>query len=87
VVKEALLERDAVAGVKLRPMLQPVNLQPLLLGGGPHEPFNVATEMESLPSPVGRGEQGDGDLGPFRRSPPVVFAVGSGQDKALIIQL
>ena len=49
-VKKTLLQRDPISGVKFRPVFQPVNLKPLLFGGGPHKSFNVAAEMEPLPS-------------------------------------
>ena len=75
VVEEPQLQLAAVVGVEVRPVLDPVRLQPLLLGGGAHEALEVAARMQALAAPVGGREQGHLDLGPVGRALLVVLVV------------
>src|SRR3990170_3876699 len=58
VVEEALLEQPAVIRVKVSPVLDPMNLQPLLRRGGAHEALDVAAQVEAVATPVPRGQKG-----------------------------
>src|SRR5262249_62100159 len=57
IAEEFLLQGDAVVGVEVRPMLEAVALEPLLLGGGAHEAFEIAARVQALAAPVGGREQ------------------------------
>src|SRR6266852_8576635 len=74
-IEEPLLQRTAVVGVEVRPVLYTVRFEPLFLRRGPSEAFEVAARAQALPSPVGGGEQGHGDPFPDRRATPVVIVV------------
>src|SRR5579864_2819018 len=52
-VEEGFLQRAAVVGVKIRPMLETMCLQPLFLRGGAHESFEIAAGMQPLAAPIG----------------------------------
>ena len=75
VIEEPLLERAAVVGVEVGPVLDAVRFEPLVLRSGSDEAFEVAARVKALPSPVGGGEQGHGDFFPDRRATPVVVVV------------
>ena len=49
VVEELLLQADAVVGVKVRPVLQAVQLEPFLPGGGLDESLDVAPQVNPCP--------------------------------------
>ena len=46
VVEEPVLQTDAVVGVELGPVLEAVDLEPLLFGGRLHERLDVASEVQ-----------------------------------------
>ena len=75
VVEEAQLELAAVVGVEVRPVLDSVRLEPLLLRRGAGEALEVAARMQALAAPVGGGEERDDDLVPVRRAVAVVLVV------------
>src|SRR2546425_2226418 len=75
VIEEPLLERAAVVGVEVGPVLDAVRFEPLVLRSGSDEAFEVAARVKALPSPVGGGEQGYGDFFPDRRATSVVIVV------------
>src|SRR5574340_721164 len=60
--EEALLQIHAVVGVKFRPVLDPVHLQPFFLGGCPEKGLEISPGMKPLPSPIGRGKKRHGHL-------------------------
>ena len=55
--EELLLERDAVIGVKLREMLEPVHLEPFLIGGRLHKTLRVAPGVQAHAAPVACGQE------------------------------
>src|SRR5262249_10736363 len=57
VPEEFLLEGHAVIRVEVRPVLDAVHLEPLLVRFGAHEPLEVAAWVQPLPAPVRRREQ------------------------------
>src|SRR5712671_2871228 len=75
VIEEPLLQRAAVVGVEMRPMLDAVGFEPLVLRGGAHESLEVAAWMKALSAPVGGGEQRHGDFFPDRRAALVIGVV------------
>src|SRR6266571_7003128 len=50
--EELLLQSDAVVGVEVRPVLEAVAFEPLLLRGRPHEALEVAARVQALAGPV-----------------------------------
>src|SRR5919202_1279220 len=70
-VKETLLPRPPVVRVEVDPMLQAVNLQPLLRRGCPDESLDVAPQVEAVAAPVAGGQQRHRDLLPDRGALPV----------------
>ncbi len=74
-VEEPQLQLAAVVGVEMRPVLDAVHFQPLVLGGGPHEALEIAARMQRLAAPVGGREKRRLDLRPDRRARPVVVVV------------
>src|SRR5258706_8292979 len=73
--EKAFLQPDAVVGVEGRPVLDAVRLEPLVRRRGPHEPFEIAARMQSLPAPVRRREERHGHLVPRRRACLVIIVV------------
>src|ERR1700736_452449 len=51
-IEEGLLQRASIVRVEMRPMLEPVCLQPLFPRGGTHEPFKIAPGMQTLTAPI-----------------------------------
>ena len=68
VAEELLLQRDAVVRVEVRPVLEAVHLQPLLLRGRAHEALDVAARVQALTAPVARGEERHRHLRPVRHA-------------------
>ena len=52
IVEEPLLNVIAVVRVKVCPVLQAVDLEPLLPGGGLRVRLDIAAKVESVPTPV-----------------------------------
>ena len=46
VIEKPFLQTDSVVGVELGPVLEAVDLQPLLARRGPHETLHVAAQMQ-----------------------------------------
>src|SRR5437879_12567424 len=59
----------------MRPVLDAVCLEPLVLRGGAHKALEIATRMQALSAPVRRREQRHGDLVPLRRARSVIVVV------------
>src|SRR5262249_17276636 len=51
--EEFLLQGYAIVRVEMRPVLEPVPLEPFVLRGGAHERLEVAARMQALAAPVG----------------------------------
>ena len=66
VAEKFLLKFHPVAGIKMGPMLKAMDLKPLFLRRGAHEPFDVPAQMKSMPAPISRREKGHFDFGPIR---------------------
>src|SRR5262249_7170463 len=62
IIEEALLQFDAVIGVKRRPVRGAMDLEPLLLGSRAHVALEVAPSVQSLAAAVGGGKQRHRDL-------------------------
>src|SRR6185369_6465585 len=62
-IEEAKLKLAPIIGVEVRPVLDAVDLEPLLFRRGAHEALEVAARMQPLPAPVRRGEKRRGELG------------------------
>ena len=75
VVEKPLLQFAAVVGVKMRPVLDAVRLQPFLLRRCAHEALEIAARMQALAAPIGRGQKRHRDLRPIGRAPMVVAVV------------
>src|SRR2546423_182142 len=78
--EEFLLQAHAVVRVEVRPVLEAVHLEPLLLRRRAREPFEVAARMQALPAPVGCRKERYPDPRPVRyaRAP-----VGIGGERVL----
>src|SRR5262249_43180606 len=87
VAEELLLQRDAVVGIEMRPVLDAVALEPLVLRGRAHEALEIAARVQALPAPVSRREQRHLDLRPVRhaRLPEFVGIELSGQ--AVLVEI
>ncbi len=55
----------SLVGVKLGPVLEAMDLEPLLFRRRTNETLKVATQVEALPAPIGGREQGYGNFGPI----------------------
>src|SRR6185437_10998950 len=75
IVKEATLLLASVIGVEMRPMLDAVRLQPLLLGGCAREAFEIAARMQALAAPIGGREQRGLDFLPCWRPVAMILVV------------
>jgi hypothetical protein len=75
IIEEPQLQLAPVVGVEMRPVLDAVHFEPLVLDGRPHEAFEIAARMQGLAAPVGGREQRRLDLRPDRRARPVVIVV------------
>src|SRR4029453_4115312 len=75
IIEEAQLLLAPVVRVKVSPVLDPVRLQPLLLGRGPHKALEVAAWMQTLAAPIGGREQRRDDLVPLGRARLVILVV------------
>src|SRR5207248_3789351 len=62
VPEEPLLQPYAVVGIEMRPVLEAVHLEPLLLRCRAHEALEVAARVQTLAAPVGGGEERHLDL-------------------------
>src|ERR1700732_1617230 len=79
--EEALLQLHAVIGIELGPVLDAVRLEPFLRRRRPHEALEIAARVQALAAPIGGGQQGSGDLAPYRGARLVVVVVeGMGED-------
>src|SRR5262245_3754339 len=56
--EELLLQLQAIVRVEMRPVLDPVTLEPFLLRRGAHETFEVAARMQSLPAQLADDNSG-----------------------------
>ena len=74
-VEEPQLLLAAVVGVEMRPVLDPVGLEPFLLRGRAHEALEIAARMQALAAPVRGREQRHLDLRPLRRARAVIGVV------------
>ncbi len=52
IVEEAQLQFAAIVGVEVSPMLQPMDLQPLLLRGRLRKALKIASGVQALAAPV-----------------------------------
>src|SRR3954462_3335993 len=57
IAEEALLQFDAVVRIERRPVRPAVDFQPLVVGGGAHETFEVAARVQALAAPIGGREE------------------------------
>ncbi len=81
--EEPLLQPHPIIRVELGPVLDPVQLEPLLARGRAHEAFHVAAQVQPLAAPVAGREQRHGDPVPDRRAVAVIGIVERvGQDVA-----
>src|SRR5581483_9913935 len=55
--EEFLLQADAVVRIKMRPVLDTVDLEPFLFGGRAHEALEISARVQTLSAPVRRGQQ------------------------------
>ena len=69
--EEPLLQRDAIVGVELGEVLQPVHFQPLVCRTGPGPGLEVAASVQMV-GPVRRRQHRHGDLLGFPGPLPVV---------------
>src|SRR5205807_74217 len=53
VIEEAQLKAAPIVRVEMRPVLDPVRLEPLLLTGCAHETLEIPARMQALAAPVG----------------------------------
>ena len=85
VTEELLLQAEAVIRVEMRPMLDAVNFEPLLVRRGAHEAFEISARMQSLPAPIGGREQRRLDLAPIRHArAPVLVGVELARDAVFV---
>jgi hypothetical protein len=83
--EEPLLQIEAVVRVEMRPMLDAVNLEPFLIGCGAHEAFEIAAWMQTLPTPIGGGQQGSLHLAPVGHARlPVLVGVELARDAVFV---
>ena len=75
VVKKCLLHFPSIVCINLCKVLQSMNLQKFFLAARPEETFHVATQVQSIPSPVSTGQHGDSHLTQVRRAIHVVFVI------------
>src|SRR5262249_117537 len=71
IVEEFQLQRAPVVGVEMGPVLDAVDLEPFVLGGGAHEAFEIAARVQRLAAPIGGGQERRLDLRPDRRARPM----------------
>src|SRR5262249_56521082 len=64
VVEEAELELAPIVGVVVRPVLEAVELEPLLLGHGAEVAVGVAAKVQPVPTPVAGRQERLRDLRP-----------------------
>src|SRR5690606_5905325 len=50
--EKLLLQPDAVVGIEMRPVLEAMAFEPLLLRCGAHEAFEIAARVQALSAPV-----------------------------------
>src|SRR5258707_15770150 len=74
-IEEPQLQLAPVVGVEMRPVLDAVRLEPLLLGRRAHEAFEVAARMQALPAPVRRREEWNRYAVPFGGASPAILIV------------
>src|SRR6266542_1944194 len=74
-IEELALQLAAVIGIKMRPMLDAVRLQPFLYRLRPRAAFEIAARVQALAAPVGGREQRHVDVLPYRRARLVVFVI------------
>src|SRR5215471_2044986 len=83
--EELLLQADAIIGIEVRPVLDAVHLEPLLLRGGAHETLEIAARMQALAAPVGGGEERRLDLAPVGHArAPVRVGVELARDAVFV---
>src|SRR5258708_36457175 len=75
VVEEPELQLAPIVGVEVRPVLDAVRLEPLLLGRRAHEAFEVAARMQALPAPVRRREEWNRYAVPSGGASPVILII------------
>src|SRR5207247_10800055 len=74
-IEEAQLQLTPIIRVEMRPVLDPVCLEPLVLTGRAHETLEIAAGMQTLAAPIGRRQERRLDLRPNRRARTVVCIV------------
>jgi hypothetical protein len=74
-IEEAQLKLAPIIRVEMRPVLDPVHLEPLLLTGRAHETLEIAAGMQALAAPIGRRQERRPDSRPNRRARTVVCIV------------
>src|ERR1700675_361685 len=87
VAEELLLEQHAIVRVEVRPVLDPVDLEPLLSRRRAREALEVAARMQTLPSPVGRGEERHLDLRPVGHARAPVLVAGQRVLDAVLVEV
>jgi hypothetical protein len=73
--EKLLLNRYSVVGVKMRPVLDAMHLQPFVFRGGAHKTFEITARMQPLPAPVRGRQERHFDFVPLRRTRLVIVVV------------
>src|SRR6185437_5058921 len=73
--EKALLQLEAIIGVKMRPVGVAMKLEPFLRRRRAHERFGVAPQVQRMAAPICRREERDGDALEFGRARPVVIVL------------
>src|SRR6185437_12863712 len=66
--EKALLQLEAIIGVKMRPVGVTMKLEPFLRRRRAHERFGVAPQVQRMAAPICRREERDGDALEFGRA-------------------
>ena len=74
-IEEAQLQVPAVVGIKMRPVLDAVRFEPLVLRRGADKTFEIAARMQRLAAPIGRRQKRHLDLRPHRRTGAMIGVV------------
>src|ERR1700752_4638980 len=71
-IEEGFLQQAPVFGIKMRPVLEAVRLEPFFRGSRAHKAFEIAAGMQTLTAPIRSRKKRHRHHVPLRRASPVV---------------
>src|SRR5438128_721688 len=73
--EEPLLQAHTIVRIEMRPVLEPMHLEPFLPRGRAHEALVIAAGMQALPAPARRRQERRRDRRPVGRTRAVIGVV------------